>query len=110
MSIINKFKRVIKVDNGNNTSEEPEEIVIPSIKHKLKTYKQSQYTVRYYYKSQYLFSAPESYHEKLQNELNRILVSNPDLDINTLKERLIYFRNTIPLTEYLVEPVSRDRS
>lgn len=105
------LKKVTKSDNGNNTLEEPEEVNVTTKEHELKTYNQkSQYTVRYYYKSQYLFSAPESYHEKLQGELNKILFLNPDLDIDTLKKRLIHFRNNIPLAEYLVEPVSEDRS
>ena len=70
--------------------EEAEEVNVPTIK----TYDQnSATTVRYYYCSEYLFSAPKYYLEEIQLQLNRLLIINPDLDLPTIKKYLTYFKN-----------------
>lgn len=70
--------------------EEAEEVNVPTIK----TYDQnSPTTVRYYYSSEYLFSAPKDYLEEIQLQLNRLLIKNPDLDLATIKRYLTYFKN-----------------
>lgn len=92
----------------NNMLEEVEKVPVTT-KPELKIYKQnSASTVRYYYKNEYLFSAPESYFEKLNEELNNVLIMNPDLDMDTVKINLITSKNMLLKGKDSIEAVSEE--
>ncbi len=68
-----------------NELEEP----VPTVEHKLKVYLQnSKKTVRYYYNSTYLFSAPLELYEEITIEFNKLMNEEPKLTLSEVKEKL----------------------
>ena len=65
----------------------------------LKTVNQtSKTTVRYYFKSEYLFSAPEELKEELTLEFNRLMNLRPKLSLEEVKTELRFYKEML-LTE-----------
>ena len=68
-----------------NELEEP----VPTVEYKLKVYLQnSKKTVRYYYNSTYLFSAPLELYEEITIEFNELMNEEPKLTLAEVKGKL----------------------
>ena len=64
--------------------------------YKLTTFKQSSNTtVRYYYKSEYLLSAPEEMKEELQLKFNELMNLRPKLSLEEVKQELKIYKNDV---------------
>lgn len=75
-----------------NELEEP----VPTVKYKLKVYLQnSKKTVRYYYNSTYLFSAPLELYEEITIEFNMLMNEEPKLTLSEVKEKLARLVNLL---------------
>lgn len=104
IKVLNNYEEVIV-----NILEEP----VPTVEYKLKVYLQnSKKTVRYYYESTYLFSAPLELYEEITIEFNRLMNEEPKLTLAEVKEKLtsvknlmVIFRNDseVPTSENVTE-------
>lgn len=102
-SEINELRELTEVNEVYPEEVIEEEVAVPIMEHELKVYSQkSANTVRYYYKSTYLFSAPEKYLEELQVELNRLLNLRPELTLTELKEELRLYKVMLQQEEELL--------
>ena len=82
------------------TLEEP----VPIVEHKLKVYLQnSKKTVRYYYNSTYLFSAPIEIKEELDFHFTKLMNKEPKLSLAEIIEQLEVTKNLLVL--FREEPV-----
>ncbi len=71
--------------------------------YRLKTVKQnSKTTVRYYYQSEYLLSAPEDLKEELELEFNRLMNLRPKKSVAEVKKELRFFKDMLQQEEQLV--------
>ena len=68
--------------------------------YELKTVNQSsKTTVRYYYKSEYLLSAPEDLKEDLELEFNNLMNLRPKLSLKEVKEELRFYKDMLQQEE-----------